>query len=157
MVKAREQRHDVAVPARLRLQTGWTDATILNLSSRGLMFRTQQRLERGHFLELRRGNHVIVARVVWSDGKRCGARAQDVLPVSDIIHDRKAARAAAAADRRLTPRTIAERADSSRRNGRSVEFFVLGMAVACGACLLADAAGSILAVPMARIELALAR
>ena len=157
-MKAREQRHDVAVPARLRMQTGWTDATILNLSARGLMFRTQERLERGHFLELRRGNHVIVARVVWSDGKRCGARAQDVLPVRDIIHDKKASRAASPAiEPRAATRTVTDRADAARRRGRSIEFFIFGMAVACSAFLIAEFASTMLAAPLARVEIALAR
>ena len=36
-------------------------------------------------VELRRGQHVIVARVVWRDGSRAGLRSDDRLPVEEIL------------------------------------------------------------------------
>ncbi len=73
-MKQREARQPVAVPARLRVATGWQDATILNMSTRGIMFRCTFPMERGHYLELRRGGHVIVAQVMWGRDGRYAAK-----------------------------------------------------------------------------------
>lgn len=156
-MKQREARHPVAVPARLRLASGWTDATILNLSNRGLMFRSRERLERGHFLELRRGGHVIVAQVVWSEDGCHGARAQGVLPVADIVLDKAPPRGLLGlGDRRAERRVPREAADTNRQRGRATQFFLAGIGVTCAAFLLADTAFGVLAKPLDRVEMALA-
>jgi len=62
----------VLVPARLRDGASWSDACILNISSRGMMIHTGRPIRRGCEVELRRGEHMIVARVMWRDGARAG-------------------------------------------------------------------------------------
>lgn len=57
--------------------TGRRDACILDLSSRGLMIHASETVPGGSYLELRRGRHVIVARVVWSRDRRAGLQAQE--------------------------------------------------------------------------------
>ncbi|MGE5564092.1 MAG: PilZ domain-containing protein [Bacillota bacterium] len=83
--KPRELRRRVIVPARLRHGASWSDACILNISSRGLMIHTGRPLNQGTEVEIRRGDHVIVARVVWRDGGRAGLCAEDRVPVEEIV------------------------------------------------------------------------
>lgn len=154
-MKQREPRHPVAVPARVRAAKGWADVTILNLSSRGLMFRSTHRHQRGGYLELRRGSHVIVARVMWSDGTRHGARAQGIIPVADLIFDNPAKRdAMASGDRRSRPRAV-DKAEIHRRLGQKLQFFAAGLGVTCAAVMAAYAAFDALRRPLAQVEVAI--
>lgn len=155
-MKQREPRHNVVVPARIRTVGGWADATILNLSNRGVMFRSTVRHERGNYLELRRGSYVIIARVMWSEGTRHGARAQGIIPVADIILDKAADRSAGLqTERRARPRPTG-RADFSRNRGRRLEFIVAGIGVACAALVAADLTFGALHASLTAVELALA-
>lgn len=156
-MREREVRQPVSVPARLRVDSGWQDAVILNLSTKGLMVRCAAPLQRGHFLELRRGSHVIVAQVMWSEGGKCGARAQGLIPIADLVLDRPGRRSQLLpAERRAVPRTTAERAEAARRAGRAMELVLAGFGAVCAAFLLADFARSTLGAPMERVEAALA-
>ena len=51
----------------MRVGAAWRDARILNLSSRGLMIKAERAAAAAATtLELRRGRHVIIARVMWT-------------------------------------------------------------------------------------------
>jgi hypothetical protein len=111
----------VLVPARLRHGSSWSDACILNVSSRGLMIPTGRPISHGSRVEIRRGEHVIVARVVWRDGGRAGLRAEDRVPVQDIItlgQSPALQLAAEQGDRRKHPRPEGR----NRLRGRAFEF-----------------------------------
>ncbi len=69
----------------MRSPEGWGDARILNVSSRGMMIRTILPPSPGTTIELRRGDQVMVAKVVWKDGTRAGLRSDGVLPVTDLM------------------------------------------------------------------------
>jgi hypothetical protein len=84
-MKPREPRKKVMIKARMRVGAAWQDACILDMSTRGLMIQAPDPLPGGSYLELRRGRHVIIARVVWSRDRRAGLRAQEVLPTEAII------------------------------------------------------------------------
>jgi hypothetical protein len=71
--------------ARLRSSTGWADTCILNISSRGLLIHSARTGPEGSKVELWRGEHVIVARVVWQDGSRAGLQTEHRLPVEEIL------------------------------------------------------------------------
>lgn len=155
-MKQREARQPVAVPARLRVAAEWQDATILNLSTRGVMFRCSAPMERGHFLELRRGGHVIVAQVIWARDGRYGAKAQGLIPIADVILDKPKARPRLLpVERRLVPRTIKERAESARHCGRAMEMALAGFGAICATFFLADLAYGVLGQPMRAIGSAL--
>jgi len=129
--KPRELRRRVVVPARLRHGAAWTDACILNISTRGLMIHTGRQITKGTRVEVRRGNHVIIARVMWRDGGRAGLRAEDRVPVEEIVTLGQSPilqLTAGPVERRKHPR-IQER---SRLRGRAMEF---GAVIAIGACL----------------------
>jgi hypothetical protein len=82
----REWRRNVRVKARIKSSDGWRDASILNVSSRGLMIHSSCCSNPGGEVELRGGDQVIRARVVWRKGERAGLRSDQVLPVIDIIN-----------------------------------------------------------------------
>lgn len=109
------------MPARLRHGASWSDACILNISSRGLMIHTGRPISRGAEVELRRGDHVIVARVMWRDGGRAGLRTEERLPIEDIVtlgRSPSLQLTAANGDRRKHPRPE----DQSRIRARAIEF-----------------------------------
>lgn len=134
--KPRELRRRVIAAARLRRDRGWSDATILNMSSRGLQIQTNWPLDEGSWVELRRGEHVIRAQVVWYKGVRAGLRSDELLPVDAIAAtDPPTAFRAAASERRRHPRT----ADASRMRGRVLEFAgVISIALLLAAGILTD-------------------
>lgn len=83
--RRREARREVVIPARLRSGAQWSDACILNISQRGMMIHSGFAGPRGSIIELRRGDHVIVARVVWRDGARAGLHSDDRVPAEQIM------------------------------------------------------------------------
>src|SRR4051812_37335819 len=86
-MKAREDRLKVAVAIRLHTGSAWVNATILNMSSRGLMLKAEAKLKRGDYVEIRRGTLIIIARVVWERGDHIGLRAQDQIDISAIVNE----------------------------------------------------------------------
>lgn len=154
-MKQREERVPTMVPARLRGNDGWQDATIVNLSERGLCFRAPKAMPRGHYLELRRGSHVIVAQIVWSAEGKCGARTQDKLPVFDIINDRPASRkkfGLAVVDRR---RDHSRKPQWQRQLGKRIEFIGVGLVGILIAVGIAQSVYSTLSAPLKAVEAAL--
>ena len=126
-LKPREQRLKVILPARMKDNRGWHDVRILNISSKGLMARSPSAPSRGSYLELRRGPHVIVARVVWSDGGQFGIESQSPLVPGNIIDETADAPATGAAgrariDRRASPRPAVHTHEESRWRGRALEY-----------------------------------
>ena len=83
--KPREWRRKVLVSARMRSPAGWGEARILNVSSRGMMIRTVHPAQTGSMIELRRGDQVIFAKVVWQSGTRAGLRSNSIVPVTDLM------------------------------------------------------------------------
>lgn len=156
--KPREMRINVVVPARLRFGSRWSDACILNISSRGVMIHSREPVERGSYVELRRGDQVIVGRVMWRSGSRLGMRAQDRVPVEAIVTSKAAAalRLCAAqpepVERRQTPRL----AGDSRLRGRAIEFVsVAAIAASLSVAVLSIMANAV-ASPLSRVTVALA-
>lgn len=127
--KPRAPRVKVVLPARMKDQRGWHDVRILDISSSGLMARSMAAPSRGSYLELRRGCHVIVARVVWSNGQQFGLQSQSRLVPSDIIGDKTARPSAPATaggqpevERRIVPRVAGQAHEQSRFRARALEF-----------------------------------
>lgn len=85
------------------------------------MIHTGRPIARGTQVELRRGDSVIHARVVWRDGGRAGLRSADRVPIEDIVtlgQSPALQLTAAKGERRKEPRT----GDRSRIQGRAIEF-----------------------------------
>jgi hypothetical protein len=149
------------IPARMRVGGAWTDAAILNLSSRGLLLHSAAGPPHGSYVEVRRGQHVIIARVMWISGDRFGVFSQDRLPVEEIVSRPDAPRGKAAPadggfhERRATVRPADNRHDNSRLAGRVMEFACIaafGMIAAAG---IYGLVGPALAAPLSRASMAL--
>jgi hypothetical protein len=158
--RPRELRRRVLLPARMRNGGQWADACILNISSRGLMIQSARAGPEGSVIELRRGEHVIVARVVWRDGARAGLQSEQRVPVEEIMSLsgsqalQLVANEGALIDRRSRPRPLAS-ASHSRLQGRAMEFaavLAIGAALAIGAWSTAQQA---FAKPLERASAAL--
>lgn len=163
--RPREERKPTRLLARLNHDGTWSDALILNVSSRGLMAQCDEPPRRGEFIEFRRGGNIIVAQVRWSSDRRFGVLAQDAIDLTALSDDRHR-RGPPNLDRRTTPRPpgkslptradLAARAEASARLGRAIEFaFVAGAVVVAGA-LVADTAGSTLGAATQRARIAMA-
>ena len=142
-------------PARLRHGASWSDACILNISSRGLMIHSGRPIIQGTQVEIRRGDHVIIARVVWRDGGRAGLRSEDRVPVEEIVSRGQSEVlhfAASVKKRRRHPR-LEER---SPLRGRAIEFVgivVIAASLAGAGLTMVEAA---FAQPLAAVSAALA-
>ena len=126
-MKPREDRRKVMLSARMRSGASWHDACILNMSSRGLMLQTAVRTERGAYLEVRRGPHVIVARVIWTGQQRVGLKAQDRLSIDAIgTEQAKTGSPETLVERRTAPRPRQDPAVRSRQLSRMMQAVTLG-------------------------------
>jgi len=153
--KPRELRRRVVLPARMRLGASWSDTCILNVSSHGLMIHTGREVARGTQVELRRGDHIILARVVWRDGGRAGLQSEERVPIEDIvtIGQSSALQLTAVSGER---RKEARPGDRSRIRGRAFEFagvLVAGISLAGGLLAMVEKA---FAGPLALVSAALA-
>ena len=154
----RELRRRVVLPARLRTGAQWSDACILNISSRGMMIHSGRAGPEGTRVELRRGEHVIIARVMWCDGGRAGLRSDERLPVEEIMSLSQSSALQLVAsggdlvDRRKSPRP---RADDARLRGRAFEFVGVGAVAVTLALGIWGMAQQALARPLAAVEAAL--
>lgn len=130
-MKSREPRIKVLIGARMRAGAAWGDVCLLNLSSRGVLAQAAVPPLKGAYIEVRRGSHVIVARVVWAKKHRFGALTQDPIGVDAIIADASGSKSNAAcaevdrqSDRRAAgpPQVAGVQHENSRLIGRAMEF-----------------------------------
>jgi hypothetical protein len=158
-VKTRELRRKVLIKARIRVVASWGDVCILNISSRGMQLQAARPPERGTYVEIRRGPHVIIGCVAWTKQHRFGVKSQDVLFVDAIIAEpgddevQRRQPAYTPVDRRVRAR--AADGGSSRLIGRALEFACLGCVVAGGALALYGAAAEAFAKPLSAVSQAL--
>ena len=165
-LRQREQRIDVTIPSRMRVDDSWIDVCIRNISPHGLLVAVANPPPRGNYVEIRRGTQIIVARSMWTDGQYCGLRAQELLPVQQIIAEPRLSRrpavavVATAADRRRDDcRTgaaaIADREIRSRRFAAAFQFAVFAVVALGVSGWAAMSVYRSLAAPIATVEHAL--
>jgi PilZ domain len=156
--RPRELRRRVMLPARLRAGAHWADACILNISSRGLLIHSSRPAQQGSIVKLRRGDHEIVARVVWRDGSRVGLRSEERMPVEEILSlDQAQALRLTAGDGPVAERRRWPRAPErdARLRGRALEFAAVGMIAASLAFCAFAMAKQALTRPLATVAAAL--
>ena len=149
------------IKARMRVGAAWNDVCILDISPRGLAMQAAAPPPRGTYLEVRRGDHEILARVVWVNRHRFGVRTQDVLAIEQIVSrpDLSAPTPCAdepIAERRGSQRSAAERHEASRLLSRAMEFAFLSVFAASAAVVTFSAAAEALHRPLAKASAALA-
>ena len=139
----------------MRIGAAWRDACILDLSSRGLMIQAKEPPRGGTYIELRRGRHIIVARVMWTNGGRCGLRTQDPLAPEAIIAEPDDAQGPAPVMRERRIERAPDRAvvhEQSRWRSRAIEFsIVIFLGALCGS-LAFSAVSTALTRPLMAVE-----
>jgi hypothetical protein len=145
----------------MRSGVSWHDVCILNLSRRGLGIQAAEPPQRGAYVEIRRGKHVIVARVMWTRGHRAGLHSQSLIFVRSLVRDEPAndggrqAQAYPEVERRREPRAIRQRYDRSRLAGRAFEFACVGLAASALGLTIVATVEQALARPIAQVRAAL--
>jgi len=145
------------IKARMRGGPMWSDACILNLSRRGMLVQAQEAPTRGSFLEIRRGRHVVIARVVWARANRFGIRTQDDVPAEHLAGDDCSTNAGDPAHfvERRVDRWSSFAGEKSRINGRAMEFLALALLAATAAFHLLGLASRMMGRPLAAVGSAL--
>jgi len=146
--------------ARVRVGSSWIHARIVNLSSRGMMLQSEWTPTRGNYLEVRRGRHVVVARVIWSDDHRFGIQTQGRVCADALIRDvdvasPKGVATCVADDRRMAPRRDCKH-DANRMRARAMEFGTFSVAGVGFAMLMFSAVSGLLGTPVSAIKTAFA-
>ena len=139
-MKAREPRRKVVVPARLNAGPRWVDAVILNVSSRGMLVRSDTAMAVGTYIDIRRGRQVIIGRAVWTNGNQFGVLAQDRIDIEALLGElsRPSSADGARPERRADPQrapamTAAQRAERNRHRGALFQYVVIAGAVLAAA------------------------
>lgn len=150
------------ITARLRAGASWSDALILNMSNRGLLVRSEQSPSRGSYLEICRGSHVIIARVIWSRSDRFGVQTQDPVPAASLIRDPDAIASAEPGIDKIGERRAASRPsllvrhEGSRQKARVGEFVAVGLVCGLVAILIGGTVANFVAAPLGAAHAALA-
>lgn len=158
-MKPREPRRKVLIKARMRLNGGFRDVRIRDISSKGLLLEADLAPQRGTYLEVFRGRHLIIARVVWSQENRFGVLAQDRMNIEAIVSepDRSGVRRIdptsglpeeRRSEPRLTSREISRRATHSRYMSAALQFVFMVMLGLSGAVTLFGVVSQSFATPM---------
>ena len=148
----------------MRAGATWNDISLLNLSARGALAQSAAPPANGTYVEVRRGAFVIVGRIVWTEGNRFGLRAQDTIPVTQIIAGPSAPVDDAFPrpfnpdfDRRTSARklSVSESHERSRQVARLVEYSFFAGAVLLFSTMTFSVVQTAMARPMAKITAAL--
>lgn len=163
-LRPREDRKTVRIGVRVRTDDGWVDATVRNVSSRGMMLHSLQPLRRNQFVEIARGRSRIVGRIVWSEDMACGLQSQDLVDLSLLLAPSEANAGVRATERRAAPRSVAparayvaiDRADRSKLIGYAMEKAAMVVAVASVSVLAVTSALEAAEKPLENVRVALA-
>jgi len=155
--RPRELRRRVILPALVRSDGGWGNASILNISSRGFLIQASRPTPKGSKVELRHGGLVIQARVVWRDGARAGLAVESRVPVEEILSlgQAPALQLTAVARSSTDGRKTVHRHDDSRMRGRVLEFVAIAALSAGIAVYAFSVVHAMLTHPFARVKTAL--
>ena len=160
----REDRKTVRIGVRVRTDTGWIDATVCNVSTRGMMLHSAGGLQRNQFVEITRGRARVIGRVVWSDESKFGLQAQDAVDITALLQKPGTNPAAVVGehrfDRRSAPpvRTYValDRTTTSRLVGRAMDLATVVLVFAIVSILTVSSALEAAEKPLAQVHGALA-
>lgn len=143
----------MVVPARLNAGPKWVDAVILNVSSRGMLVRSEVAVEVGTYIDIRRGRQVIIGRAVWINGNQFGVRTQDKIDIEGLLGElsRPSSADGARPERRADPQrggavmTAAQRAERNRQLGTLFQYFMIAAVALAAAGFAASTVHDLLA------------
>jgi len=155
-VKPRETRRTVVLQARMRSGQGWADACILNVSTRGLLVYSSSPAKPGCYVEVRRGEYAITARVMWRESGRIGLRSQDAVNLEEVISGSQASALQLGAPTLAAERRRFQRShEGSRLAARLSEFVSLSLAGTALAIIAYATVAGALSAPLAKVTAAL--
>ena len=157
-MRPRAPRQKVLLPARACIDGLWHDVCVLNACSRGIGLQAARPPAAGTYLEVRRGAHIVVGRVVWARGRRFGIRTQDGVtsqflsqsPSTEIASN--AAGNGQHAERRASSRIVTCQHERSRALARAVEFGCVAGVGLIGACLIFSVMEEAVAAPFSVVR-----
>lgn len=146
------------LPARMRTAAGWSDARILNVSSRGLMVHASLSALECGVVELWHGDLAISARVVWREGTKAGLQSEDRIAVDEILSLGGSAALQLSAEpfRGVERRKRARTHEDSRIRARAFEFASVVMIAGALAVGFGFWVSEALAQPLSAVQSALA-
>lgn len=121
--------------------------------------------DRGSYVEITRGHHLIVARVVWVRDHRFGVFTQDEIPVEAVIGvpDTSGSSSCKHRDtglrleRMTTARSLERRYAASKSLGNAMEFTLIGMLAASAAMIGYGLVKQAVVSPLAGVQSALVK
>lgn len=140
----------------MRAGDAYVDVCIRNISSRGMMLQAASPPPAGTYIEILRGTHAVVGRIVWTRDRRFGIQSASRIDISAIVNEpTQSGRKPPQQERRSSNRSrlpqrqpdIAERAERSRRIARASEFGLVIAGGMIGAGLLATLAYDMMTRP----------
>ena len=158
-MRTRETRQPVRLRARMRTGQTWSDVTIRNVSSRGMLLSCDTPPPKGSYLEICGPATTLVGRAMWVSDNEFGVRVQDPIDVPSAARGGKWRRAdpetLQARNARATV-AVARSATASRSAGRLGEYSAIAIAVALAAMAAGYAVSAALGDPMRTIQRSLA-
>lgn len=157
MNKPREMRYPVAIDARIRAGRGLADATVCNISSRGMMVEFRRAVAAGTFVEILRPGSSFTGQVVWSIGRMAGIRIREWIDVVQVLRTGRLPDHAKlfAREPDLPFRKPVSISTVAHVHGRLLQFALLGTAIGCMAWFTAAQVSQLLQAPMTQVSTAL--
>ncbi|WP_420854336.1 PilZ domain-containing protein [Sphingomicrobium nitratireducens] len=155
MESRRSPRSPTNISARIRHDGGWDDVAILNISQHGMMLATKPKLNRGAYVEVRRGPYVIIAQIIWSNEAFAGARSQDRISVGHLLEKRAINPIENGTERRAIQRPTEQSWATCRALGQLFERSAVWLIAGLAAALMAETVYNALAEPTSQISAAM--
>lgn len=153
----REQRRPVRLSVRFKTDEGWSDAQIRNISSGGMMAVCESPPRRGTYVEFRRGDSIVVGRVMWTNGERFGLKSQDKINLQSLTasisqtpkaNEERRKRERVGEQLRVSRPSAEELAARSVIVSRAIQFVVIVVIAGAAVLILAESAYSALSKPL---------
>lgn len=147
----------------MRTDDGWSDVTICNISSRGLMLKGESSPAKGSYVEIWHRNVCVIGHVRWSHASRFGVRSQDRIDIPALLNSARS-KPPAGIERRSGARAptrgevgpdVAAKAEANRAIAKVFEWLAISIASAVFAGALVTAVGTALEQPVQRARSAL--
>lgn len=161
-MKPREPRRKVLVNAAMRAGGAKVDVCIRDISSRGMLIESASPPVRGTYIEIIRSAHTVVARVVWTAGNRFGVSTREPINIAAMIGQSPSSSATASGSspsharpsevQKLSPATVQERYERSRKLSSLFEYVVFGGCVLVAAITLSGAVFKTLSSPFGQVS-----
>ena len=142
----------------MRTDAVWGDVNVHNISKRGMLIRAETAPRIGSIVELRKGQTVVMGRVMWRLDHLFGIRTQDNIRAEALVAPAHSAANALAEpkDRRLDTRSgdrppPSRAFDQSRNLAGAMQYCVAAIGGAAVACTIAYGLYGLLSAPISVI------